>query len=644
MENQVTLTENKFILKGHVEERPMTTTEVFSCFVRGKNTLKISSQDIDKITSSCKFQRTFVDLRAKLILCDGLVNIQIGIRLNKDEIIVIESSRIIKSAIEIGYIVIEATWYALSEESISELEILINSFDYSDSQLQVGAVFKFLGLNSSRYLDSTEISFEEIIDKGELEIDHESSLFKLDLYDYQKTGLRWLQFCGINKIGTILGDDMGLGKTAQVISFICWCMEVELYDKFLIVVPSTLMENWRREFLFFTGNEIEPYIHHGAQRTGLARVLEEQKLVVTTYSLIINDITLFQSVEWGCLVLDEASLIKNPESERTQFIKSVDADVKVAMTGTPVENSLLDLWSISDFCNSGYLGDLEEFKASYHSQNIESNLQNNNLPRLKELVSNIMIRRMKEDLLDTLPDKIDVHQALNLSPRGTLEYESVRQEIINGDEGNRSIMFKLIQKLYRFCAHPVLLEEEPDRSVPNLLARSNKFQRTFEMLDEIRSRNEKVLIFTDIIAMIDLLMESISSNFGIHVFNIDGRISTNERQNVIDSFSQVNGFSVMVLNPTTAGMGLNIVAANHVIHYTRQWNPALELQASARAYRNGQKKGVNIYYPYYVNTLEETIDERLRQKSALADSVIDITENNDEQISHIYNILKNKIT
>lgn len=529
-----------------------------------------------------------------------------------------------------NYLIRNNELISVSEDSISQAEIILKKVYDTNKLPLLFAIELFSKRHDSQYFKfvQKEINFQEILD-CEL-YSGNSSLFIRNLYSYQKDGLKWLQYCCLNKIGGILGDDMGLGKTAQIIAVIAWAIERKTIDNFLIVVPSTLLENWIREFQFFAPS-LQPYTHHGALRSGSIEILLREKIIITTYSMIVNDQYLFNKIKWGAIVLDEASLIKNPLSERKISLSDLDSDVKIAMTGTPVENSLIDLWSISDFVLPGYLETQELFSKKYIRRNIEQTLDEVNLDVLRDDVSFIMLRRKKEDVLDSLPEKIDIHQALQMKSNEAILYDAERDSILSkvGKEASSNVL-TLIQNLRQFTTHPFLFE--PDKlihsSIKDLINSSSKFKRTVEIVNEIKLKKEKVLIFTEYLKMIDAFKRVFTEFYQTEVFTIDGRIEISERQNQIDAFSNQNGFSIMVLNPKTAGMGLNITAANHVIHYTRQWNPALEEQASARAYRNKQKKNVNIYYLYYVSTIEETIDSRLRAKNALSGEVIKIS--NDE--------------
>lgn len=456
--------------------------------------------------------------------------------------------------------------------------------------------------------------------------DQQSRLFIRDLYDYQKDGLKWLIYCFVNRLGGILGDDMGLGKTAQIIALVAVLTEKALAERILIIVPSTLLENWRREFEFFAP-QIVPHIHHGSLRGGSVTELAEKQVVITSYSMIINDQFLFNKITWGLTVLDEASLIKNPDSERRTALEGLQSEVSIAMTGTPVENSLLDLWSVADFVRRGYLGSRKDFTSRFVKKAGSTAEADLDLGGLREDVSYIMLRRKKEDVLGSLPERIDIHQALVMDDEEAALYEQRREGMKERTGAGEAILLEMITELRIHTTHPFIRMQPGEQkvSVRELSRSSSKFRRTMELLEEMRTLGEKVLIFTEFTRMTDMFSQALEAHFGTEVYTIDGRIPVGDRQKNIDAFSQVPGFSVMVLNPRTAGMGLNITAANHVIHYTRQWNPALEEQASARAYRNGQRRGVNIYYLYYAGTVEEVIDARLRSKQALSGEVISVT-------------------
>jgi SNF2 family DNA or RNA helicase len=536
----------------------------------------------------------------------------------------------VRTAAQTGYLLLDHVCYPIDPDSLAFVRTFLQDVG-ADGHLPLNRALSWFPKRHEQpwlRFDPEQLDLDLILKSGRYA--DRSSLFIRELYKYQEEGLQWLQYCCINRIGGILGDDMGLGKTAQTIALIAWLIENKILRHILVVVPSTLLENWRREFAFFAPSLLPRiYTHHGAGRTGSPTVLRSQFIVLTSYSIVVNDQYLFDKVDWGLMLLDEASLIKNPDATRRQALSGIPADVRIAMSGTPVENSLLDLWSLADFANPGHLGSRADFSARYIRREVRDTLASLELPALKAEVSRVMLRRRKEDVLDSLPAKIDIHQALSMGPLEAARYEE-RREATLADAGGRGgmQMLRLIQELRQFTTHPLLADrvQLATAELPELLEGSIKLQRTIELLNEIRSRGEKVLIFTEYLGMIDALQRTLSVHYRSPVITIDGRVPIAERQQRIDELAAREGFAIMVLNPRTAGMGLNITAANHVIHYTRQWNPALEEQATARAYRNRQTRGVNVYYLYYADTIEQVIDERLRDKSALSGEVITVTK------------------
>lgn len=459
-------------------------------------------------------------------------------------------------------------------------------------------------------------------------------LFVQELYPYQKKGVDWLSFCVDNGVGTILADDMGLGKTAQIIALCCDTLENNPNTKILIVVPNPLLDNWKREFAFFAPN-IEPYIHYGNARRGVSSALSEYNVVITAYTTMASDISMLEELYFDLAVFDEASMLKNPNSGRSIAARRLNVEVAVAMSGTPVENSLMDAWSLSDLVFPRYLGSQEDFKSRYVHRDLSETL-NENLEELESSLRQITLRRMKKDVLEQLPEKLDIHLSVSQTESEKSAYNNLIEEMQNDADG--SGILPLINKLQQFTAHPALLNIKAPTDVRSLSAQSAKFELMLLKLDSIALSGEKVIIFATFQKVIDLVKGAIKEKYGIVAGVIDGRTPNEERQPLIDEFSSSEGFDVLILHPKTAGMGLNITAATHVIHYCRQWNPALEEQATARAWRNGQKYVVSVYYMYYADTIEEIIDERIRLKQQLSDRVVSVADDKetDKQIMLAY--------
>jgi len=463
-----------------------------------------------------------------------------------------------------------------------------------------------------------------------------NKLFLKTLYPYQKQGVDWLCFCVENGVGTILADDMGLGKTAQIIALCCDVLEKSSCAKILIVVPNPLLDNWVREFDFFAP-DIQPYLHYGSNRRGVSSALSKHSVIITPYTTMSSDIAMFEELHFNLAVFDEASMMKNPNSGRSIAARQLDFGVSVAMTGTPVENSLMDAWALCDLVFPGFLGTQEDFKSRYIHNDLSQTLSVD-LDVLESTLRQITLRRMKKDVLGQLPEKIDIHLPVSLGESEKSEYQSIIDEMQDNASVGRAGILPLINKLQQFTAHPVLINNKISTDFKSLSNHSAKFELMMMKLDSICQGREKVIIFATFQKVIDLVKDAVKEKYGILAGVIDGRTPNAERQPLIDEFSSTEGFDVLILHPKTAGMGLNITAATNVLHYCRQWNPALEEQATARAWRNGQKSVVSVYYMYYADTIEETIDERIRLKQQLSDQVVSVADNKetDKQIMLAY--------
>lgn len=493
-------------------------------------------------------------------------------------------------------------------------------------------------LHHDQLLEFVPDNLIERLSQNEKPSNEAKKLFEKELYPYQKEGVSWLSFCTRHGLGTILADDMGLGKTAQVIALTCETLELEPESRILVVVPNPLLDNWKKEFAFFAPSII-PFIHYGKNRHGLASGLLSYRVIITPYTTMTTDITLFEDLHFRLVLFDEASMLKNPISSRSIAARRLLSDVKIAMSGTPVENSLIDAWALSDLVFEGYLGDLESFSKEYVNPDIRHTLESN-LCELEQSLRQITLRRMKKDVLDQLPAKRDIHLAVTAGQKEREGYEAIivamQDDIKNGGGG----ILPLINRLQQYTAHPALLDSSTEKGVGTLIASSAKFELMMMQLDKIRAAGEKVLIFATFRKAIDLIEYAVREKYRIAAGVIDGRTPNEERQPLIDNFSASQGFNILILHPRTAGMGFNITAANNVIHYCRQWNPALEAQATARAWRNGQKETVNVFYMFYANTVEETIDERIRLKQELSERVVSVTNDKETDKQIMINYLE----
>lgn len=447
------------------------------------------------------------------------------------------------------------------------------------------------------------------------------------LYPYQATGFRWLAYMTSQGVpGCFLADEMGLGKTVQIICALLACREDGMTEPALVVAPATLLENWRREFAKFAPSVI-PLVHRGATRAGITASFETEPAVITSYETMMSDISLFQGIPWGFLVLDEAQAIKNPEARRTQAVKTLRRRAAVAVTGTPVENRLTDLWSIFDFLFPGRLGTLSEFQRDFPETR-------HGAAALEPRVTPFILRRRVAEVATDLPARIDIPQAIDLDPLSVEAYERIRQR---ADPNLKGSALAILQRLRIFCSHPWLADELLDCT--DAVACSNKLLRVGEIIEEIFSSGEKVLVFTSFLEMSDLLKRLTARRFDVPVWQIDGRTPVPERQPLVDRFSGTEGAAALLLNPRAAGTGLNITAANHVIHYNLEWNPAIEDQASARSFRRGQTRPVTVHRLFYSGTVEEFIDSRAALKRNLAETSVTGSDGSDLSASDIVRAL-----
>ena len=526
------------------------------------------------------------------------------------------------------YVVIERTWYPLPQKTLDQYQILLNSLGISDpSDVELGQYLKIQKLAT----DFVVLDFAaEQMAAGQLSAKirvQPLSGLAAKPYPYQQTGLQWLRFMTRHGVGSILADEMGLGKTLQVIAVLLAESQANRLPN-LVLCPATLLENWRRELQRFAPT-LKVLIHAGSRRTGSADVLSAADVTLTSYETMGGDISLFRAVKWNVVALDEAQNIKNPEARRTKRAKELSKRVGIAITGTPVENRLKDLWSLCDFALPGHLGTLSEFEKRFPDSEPGAT-------ELEPLVSALMLRRRVRDVATDLPSRIDIPVALVMDSRSAAAYEEIRTEA--AANAPKAPGLAALVHLRMFCAHPWTVGKLQD--VSSAIECSPKMERCFEILSEILESESKTIVFTSFNDTADLLEGEIRRTFAVPVWKINGSVDVSDRQTIVDQFSAISGGAVLVLNPKAAGVGLNIAAANHVIHYNLEWNPAVEDQASARAYRRGQTRPVTVHRLFYSETVEETIDDRMSRKRALAEHAVIGTAGDTNDLADILNALK----
>ena len=332
-------------------------------------------------------------------------------------------------------------------------------------------------------------------------------------------------------------------------------------------------------------------------------------------------------VRWKLVALDEAQSIKNPFSARATACKKLNRERSLAVTGTPFENHVSDIWSLIDFVQPGLLGPLEKYKES-----ITDDVSGGK--KIEPILSPLMIRRLVADVAQDLPEKIVSTQALQMSEHECQEYNNYLSSLKNSVE-SENINLGMLQKLRIYCTHPYAISEADRFCDPAEV--SIKYQRFCEIAEEIINREEKIIVFTSYKNMFEIFKRDIPNRFGIQIWTINGETPVAERQEIVDRFNNLSGSAMLILNPRAAGTGLNITGANHVIHYNLEWNPALEDQSSARAYRRGQQKTVFIYRLYYTDTIEQVVNERIERKRNISSSAV---IGNDGQSQDRLDILK----
>ena len=443
------------------------------------------------------------------------------------------------------------------------------------------------------------------------------------LRPYQQRGYEWLYKNTKLGFGSLLADDMGLGKTLQVITTLLKLKEEGSLDeqKALVIVPTTLLTNWDKEIKKF-GPELITHIYHGANRK--LKPIEDADVLLTTYGVARGEVAKLQKYNWLIMVIDEAQNIKNPATAQTKAIKKLKVPIKVAMSGTPVENRMSEYWSVFDFANKGYLGTLKKFKDEY-AKPIEADRDLVKLEKFKKITAPFIMRRVKSDksIIKDLPDKIEQDQFCQLTPEQAAIYQSVvdktlkRVETAEGME-RKGLVLMLITALKQICNHPYQYLKKGDKAA-NL---SGKTILLFQLLQQILDNGEKTLIFTQYQQMGKLLQELLADNFSLDAPFLHGGISRKGRDAMVEDFQNNRSTRVMILSLKAGGTGLNLTEASNVIHYDLWWNPAVEAQATDRAYRIGQKRNVMVHRFITQQTFEEKINELLKSKKELANLTV----------------------
>ena len=459
--------------------------------------------------------------------------------------------------------------------------------------------------------------------------------FDGQLRPYQLRGLQWLAFLDRLGLGGVLADDMGLGKTIQLIALLLQEFKeheargtLEHKRPTLLFVPTSVLGNWKRELGRFAPS-LKATLHHGPQRLhgeAFAEMAKQQDVVITSYALAHRDVEDFQLIRWNRVALDEAQKIKNPQAASSQAVRSVEAPRRLALTGTPVENHLGELWSIMDMLNPGLLGTQGEFREKF-SVPIERHGDRGRARRLREMIRPFVLRRTKDDpeVAADLPEKMEMNVYTGLTGEQAALYEKITGDMLGRIDTasgirRRGLILSVLTKLKQVCDHPALVEE----GTPRTLIKSGKALRLAEMLEEVIEEGERALIFTQYRQMGDLLVDALGKRLNKEILFLHGGTPQHKRDEMVLRFQSdaADAPPVFLLSLRAGGLGLNLTAASHVFHYDRWWNPAIENQATDRAHRIGQKKRVQVHKFVSIGTVEERIDRMLAEKAQLATNIV----------------------
>ena len=435
-----------------------------------------------------------------------------------------------------------------------------------------------------------------------------------ELREYQRRGVEWLKFLTGHGFGALLADDMGLGKTIQVIAWVLSAIDSNRQQStavgsgkpILIVAPLTLLSNWKHEFAKFAPG-LKVYVHQGEKRhlaSGFRKAVEEADVTVTSYNLLVRDYTDFSEIKWEALVLDEAQAVKNPDTQAARAIRALTPPKRIALTGTPVENSVADLWSLEEFLNPGFLGGRKDF-AERFVKPIAADERSAAGKRLRHALEPFVLRRLKSDrgIAAELGPKREIREYCELTAEQRRDYEMALADFRASDHAQGDV-FALLTRLKLICDG------------------AGKLERLFDLVETIFENGESALVFTQYAKVGAWLRGELEKRFGRRFPFLHGGLGAREREEAVKTFQTSKRPNLFILSLKAGGFGLNLTKATHVIHFDRWWNPAVENQATDRAHRIGQAKTVFVHLFISAGTLEEHVDEILERKARVADSVI----------------------
>lgn len=592
----------------------------------------------------------------KLFTTESLINYQYQLAIGNETVSEEEWKKLVNTKTPL--VKFRGEWLELDLEKMREMYDLWKKNADKEKKINLLDMMKLAADESRFEIQHDKTLFEmmtKLRDKTKFELIKTPKKFKGNLRKYQQRGVSWIQYLETLGLNGCLADDMGLGKTIQVIAMLINEKEENEKLSTLLVAPTSVLGNWKIETAKFAPN-LKTVIHHGSKRINdkskFKEMFEQNDIIITSYSLLKKDEGLFKSVDWHRIIIDEAQNIKNPKSAQTKSLLQLKSEHKLALTGTPIENRLLDLWSIFNFLNHGYLDSHTAFRKLFEIPiQKENNRDKANL--LKNLVEPFILRRLKTDqsIIKDLPDKVEQIVYCNLTKEQGSLYEAVVKDIekqLNEKEGieRKGLILASLLRLKQICNHPLqFLQDNSEFSGE----RSYKLSRLAEMIEEIISSGESLLIFSQFREICEELNQFIIKKMHYKTFLLHGGINRTKRQKMIEEFQNPETEpSVFILSLKAGGVGITLTKANHVFHFDRWWNPAVEEQATDRAFRIGQKKNVFVHKFLAIGTLEEKINQLIEDKKKLSGSIIGsdeswLTELDNDSFKKLIALNKNAV-
>ncbi len=589
---------------------------------------------------------TIGESKKKNFNADSLLDFKLNIALGDEQLSKAELKKLMTA--ESGLTFIKGQWVEVDQEKLNEAlahwktveaEAGMGGLTFAEGMRLLAGAPADLGHDEIE--ESREWSFvqpgqwlasqlEALRSPAQMKAANPGRALKATLRPYQQAGVNWLRLLSRLGLGACLADDMGLGKTMQIIALLL-IEKKRLREKpALLVLPSSLLANWQAELAQFAPSLRSLFLHSSqhnkqaltAMADDPAAALNNIDVVLTTYGTLMRQ-TWLQQQSWQLLVLDEAQAIKNPTARQTKAVKQIKASSRIALTGTPIENRLSDLWSLFDFLNPGLLGSSKRFKDFVKSL---SKREQDQYAPLRNLVSPYILRRMKTDrsIISDLPEKTELSAYCGLSKTQAAQYQNAVTELAQAIENldgmkRRGLVLAYLMRFKQICNHPSQLLGDGEYNPKQ----SGKFQRLAALCEEIASRQEKLLVFTQFREMTAPLADFLAQQFGQPGLVLHGGTPVKQRQKRVEGFQDETGPPFFVLSLKAGGTGLNLTQASHVIHFDRWWNPAVENQATDRAFRIGQKKNVLVHKFICQGTVEEKIDALINEKKALATDLLE---------------------